>query len=441
MTYQQTIDYLYSRLPMFSRTGAAAYKKDITNTVALCKALQQPHLQFKSIHVAGTNGKGSVSHMLAAVLQQAGYKTGLYTSPHLFDFRERIRINGRMVPEAFVVAFTQEVQPLIAQIEPSFFELSVAMAFSWFALQQVDVAVIETGLGGRLDSTNIITPELSIITNIGWDHMNLLGNSLEQIAGEKAGIIKPGIPAVIGERQPETTAVFEAAAQQQKAPLYFAADAYQITAIENKENLLRVLLTATESGREKEYLLDLTGRYQAKNLRTVCTALDVLRMQGWHLPDAASTTALQQVQRLTGFMGRWQVLQHNPLVVLDVAHNTDGMRQVLEQLQHLTYNTLHIITGMVRDKDVRSVVALLPQQARYYFTQAHIPRALPAAELQQLAATCNRNGHTYAHVNEALREALQNAQSNDVVLVCGSVFLVGEVDLTAFRTGNRWPPS
>lgn len=432
MTYQQTLDYLYTRLPLFSRTGAAAYKKDITNTVALCEALQQPQNRFRSIHVAGTNGKGSVSHMLAAILQEAGYKTGLYTSPHLYDFRERIRINGEMIAAQFVVSFTEEVQPLIERIEPSFFELTVAMAFEWFARQQVDVAVIETGLGGRLDSTNIITPELSIITNIGWDHMNLLGNTLELIAGEKAGIIKKGIPAVIGERQDETTAVFEAAARSCQAPLHFAADACSISAIENREKHLQVTLTSTENGSSDTYLLDLTGRYQAKNLCTVCTAVDVLRKQGWKLPDTAVKTALQQVQRTTGLMGRWQVLQQNPLVVLDVAHNADGMQQVLDQIQQQQFNQLHIVTGMVHDKDVRSVVALLPSEARFYFTQAQIPRAMPAAELQQLAAALGRHGNTYYHVHDALNAALKNAQPNDMVLVCGSVFLVGEVDTAAF---------
>lgn len=436
MTYQQTLEYLYSRLPLFSRTGAAAYKKDITNTIALCEAFQHPQNCFRSIHVAGTNGKGSVSHMLAAILQQAGYKTGLYTSPHLHDFRERIRINGEMIAQDFVVSFTEEVQPLIERIEPSFFELTVAMAFEWFARQQVDVAIIETGLGGRLDSTNIITPELSIITNIGWDHMNLLGHSLQLIAGEKAGIIKNSIPAVIGEQQTETTYVFKAAAENCNAPLHFAADAYTITAIENKENRLQVTLTDNEYGKSDTYLLDLTGRYQAKNLRTVCTSIDILRKQGWNLSDAAVKTALQQVQQTTGLMGRWQVLRRNPLLVLDVAHNSDGMQQVLDQLRHMHYRQLHIITGMVQDKDVRSVVALLPSEARFYFTQAQIPRALPAADLQQLAADLGRNGKTYDHVNVALSDALKNAQSNDMVLVCGSVFLVGEVDTVAFSAAS-----
>ncbi len=427
MTYQQTIDYLYSALPMFSRIGAAAYKKDLTNTIALCNALGNPQQQLKSIHIAGTNGKGSVSHMLAAILQQAGYKTGLYTSPHLHDFRERIKINGALCDEQFVIDFTQRIQPLVSEIEPSFFEITVAMAFTYFVQEGVDIAVIETGLGGRLDSTNIITPELSIITNIGYDHVNLLGDTLTAIAGEKAGIIKPGIKAIIGEYLPETKPVFEHKATSEQAALVFAQEAYYVVDWQYNHHRLQVEVVDTRSDAHLHYHLDLTGIYQTRNLLSVLAAIHELRAQGWHLPEQAVHTALHQVKRLTGLHGRWEVIQENPTVVLDVGHNEDGIKQILQQLEHSTYRKLYIVTGMVKDKDIDKVLRLLPAYATYYFTQAQIPRALPYTELAAKAAAYRLQGKAIPDVNTALTEALTHAGKEDLVLVCGSVFLVGEV--------------
>lgn len=425
MTYQETFHYLFTRLPMFSRIGTDAYKKDLTNTIRLCGALGDPQKKFKTIHIAGTNGKGSTSHMLAAILQTAGYKTGLYTSPHLKDFRERIKINGQVCSEEFVIDFTERIKPLINEIEPSFFEITVAMAFDHFAKQGVDVAVIEVGLGGRLDSTNIITPELSVITNIGWDHMNLLGDTLEKIATEKAGIIKKGIPAVIGEVIPETRSVFDSYATS--APLIYAQERRWMAGWDYEHHLLKVEVVDKANNEHLHYQLDLPGIYQTKNLLTVLEAAHQLHLQGWRTDTATIQKALQHVKKLTGLHGRWELIQNNPAVILDVGHNVDGVKQLSRQLELTDYDHLHIITGMVKDKDVDAVLALLPQDATYYFTQAQIPRALDAVTLQQKAAGHLLIGNTYPNVNEALQHALAHAHKNDLVLVCGSVFLVGEV--------------
>lgn len=425
MTYQETLHYLFTRLPMFSRIGTDAYKKDLTNTIRLCGALGDPQKKFKTIHIAGTNGKGSTSHMLAAILQTAGYKTGLYTSPHLKDFRERIKINGQVCSEEFVIDFTERIKPLINEIEPSFFEITVAMAFDHFAKQGVDVAVIEVGLGGRLDSTNIITPELSVITNIGWDHMNLLGDTLEKIATEKAGIIKKGIPAVIGEVIPETRPVFDSYATS--APLIYAQERRWMAGWDYEHHLLKVEVVDKANNEHHHYQLDLPGIYQTKNLLTVLEAAHQLHLQGWRTNTATIQKALQHVKKLTDLHGRWELIQNNPAVILDVGHNVDGVKQLSRQLELTDYDHLHIITGMVKDKDVDAVLALLPQDATYYFTQAQIPRALDAVTLQQKAAGHLLIGNTYPNVNEALQHALAHAHKNDLVLVCGSVFLVGEV--------------
>lgn len=425
MTYQETLHYLFTRLPMFSRIGTDAYKKDLTNTIRLCGALGDPQKKFKTIHIAGTNGKGSTSHMLAAILQTAGYKTGLYTSPHLKDFRERIKINGQVCSEEFVIDFTERIKPLINEIEPSFFEITVAMAFDHFAKQGVDVAVIEVGLGGRLDSTNIITPELSVITNIGWDHMNLLGDTLEKIATEKAGIIKKGIPAVIGEVIPETRPVFDSYATS--APIIYAQERRWMAGWDYEHHLLKVEVVDKANNEHHHYQLDLPGIYQTKNLLTVLEAAHQLHLQGWRTDTATIQKALQHVKKLTGLHGRWELIQNNPAVILDVGHNVDGVKQLSRQLELTDYDHLHIITGMVKDKDVDAVLALLPQDATYYFTQAQIPRALDAVTLQQKAAGHLLIGNTYPNVNEALQHALAHAHKNDLVLVCGSVFLVGEV--------------
>lgn len=432
MNYSETLHYLYNRLPLFSRIGAAALKKDLHNTKALCAHLHHPEQQFKSIHVAGTNGKGSVSHMLAAVLQKAGYKTGLYTSPHLHDFRERIRINGQMIPEHAVVHFVADIMPQIDRLEPSFFELTVAMAFQYFAAEQVDVAIIETGLGGRLDSTNVIIPELSVITNIGFDHMDLLGNTLPQIALEKAGIIKNGVPVVIGEKNAETDFVFEQAAEEKNAALFFASDHFSVVHHKLGPHSLAVELLEKNAPNTLSLQLDLPGIYQLKNVQTVLMGIRVLQQCGWKLGEEDIAAGLQNVKPLTGLMGRWEVLRTQPTIVLEVAHNAAGMQQVLQHLAQQTYQRLHLVLGMVKDKDIGSVLQLLPGEAQFYFTQAGIPRAMNAADLAQRAATYGLMGSMYPNVNEALEAACQAAQPADIILVCGSVFLVGEVEKSRF---------
>jgi len=412
---------------MFSRIGAAAFKADLTNTITLCNALGNPQNTFKTIHVAGTNGKGSTSHMLASILQEAGYKTGLYTSPHLKDFRERIKINGVMCEEGFVVDFTKRIAPQIEIIEPSFFEITVAMAFDYFAQQQVDVAVIEVGLGGRFDSTNVITPELSVITNIGLDHVNILGDTLDKIAFEKAGIIKPGIPAVIGEALPETRPVFEGKAATVQTLLIFAQEELYVTEWDYKHHHLLVTVADKHTDDRRTYELDLTGIYQTKNIITVLQAIHQLQKQGWHITEEHINKGLAQTKRTTGLHGRWELIEQHPTVILDVAHNAEGMKQLVEQLELTTYNQLHIIIGMVKDKDITKVLGLMPKYATYYFTKAQIPRALPEDELAAMASQHGLQGHAYADVHTALNTAKQHAHKDDLILVCGSVFLVGEV--------------
>jgi dihydrofolate synthase/folylpolyglutamate synthase len=412
---------------MFSKIGAGAYKKDLHNIRELCKRLGDPQLRFKTIHVAGTNGKGSTSHMLASILQSAGYKTGLYTSPHLHDFRERIRVNGRMVPESFVTAFTEKTAPWYDEIDPSFFEITVAMCFEHFAEQQVDIAVIETGLGGRLDSTNIIYPELSVITNIGWDHMNILGDTLEKIAFEKAGIIKKNIPVVIGETQPEIKHVFIDKAAQENSPISFADQARFANEWEYKGNMLLLSIADHHHADHETYSLDLRGIYQVKNCITVLEAVHQLNLKGWNIATEQVRTGLANVRKLTGLHGRWELIDHDPAVVLDVGHNEDGMRQIISQLSISDYRHLHMVIGVVKDKEVDKVLELLPKDASYYFTQAHIPRALDAAMLMEKAHAIGLDGEQYPDVNTALKAARTRAHQHDLILVCGSVFLVGEV--------------
>ncbi|MDP4262944.1 MAG: folylpolyglutamate synthase/dihydrofolate synthase family protein [Bacteroidota bacterium] len=428
MNYQQTVNYLFTRLPLFSRIGAAAYKEDLDNTIRLCDFLGNPHTQFKSVHIAGTNGKGSVSHMLAAIFQTAGYKTGLYTSPHLKDFRERIRVDGVMINEEFVVDFTEKIKPLIAEIEPSFFEITVAMAFDYFKKKNVDIAIIETGLGGRLDSTNIITPELSVITNIGMDHMNILGDSLEKIAGEKAGIIKEGVPVVVGEILPVTQPVFEKKAREKNAALMIASKTRQAADWRWENHELIVEVAEDHSADHKIYQLDLPGIYQRKNLLTVLASCQQLRKKGWKITDEIIHKALRHVKRLTGLHGRWEIIHLSPVIVVDVAHNEDGIKQLTEQIELTDHHELHIVAGFVRDKEVDNILALLPKTAYYYFTQAAIPRALDAESLLQKAGKHGLEGKKYPDVNTALKEAKAKAGKDDLIIVCGSVYLVGEVD-------------
>lgn len=432
MTYQQTVEYLFKKLPMFSRIGVAAFKKDLTNTIRLCDALGNPQNKFRTIHIAGTNGKGSTSHMLAAVLQTAGYKTGLYTSPHLKDFRERIKIDGEWCEQDFVTDFTQRILPLINEIEPSFFEITVAMAFDYFAKHKVDIAVIEVGLGGRFDSTNIIIPELSIITNIGWDHMNMLGDTLEKIAFEKAGIIKKNIPVVIGEVIAETKPVFEGkvaslSADNTALQIIYAEEKRYVAGWEYEHHQLSVEVVDKRNDEHHTYQLDLPGIYQTKNLVTVLEAAHQLQLQGWKTDTTTIQKALPHVKRLTGLHGRWEVIHHDPVVILDVGHNVDGVAQIKKQIELSNYHHLHIIIGMVKDKEIDAVLALLPRQAIYYFTQAQIPRALDAESLKLNAERFELHGHVFDNVNTALQNALSHAHRDDMILVCGSVFLVGEV--------------
>lgn len=435
MNYQQTIDYLYSQLPMFSRIGAAAYKEDLHNTIALCKALADPHTKFKSIHIAGTNGKGSTSHMLAAILQQSGYKTGLYTSPHLKDFRERIKINGEMVSEDFVVEFVERTKTMTEAIKPSFFELTVAMAFDYFQKQKVDIAVIETGLGGRLDSTNVITPVLSIITNIGYDHMNILGNTLEKIAAEKAGIIKAKVPVVIGEYLPETKNIFINKARETDSALHFAQEEYSILDFKYTIQSLYCDIIDLRLKMPLSIKLDLNGLYQVKNLCTVLAASEILMEQGFSITDETQEEALGNVKQLTGLYGRWDVICESPTIILDVAHNEDGMKQLLQQLSTVNRSAapLHFVLGMVKDKDVHKVLSILPKRANYYFSNAHIPRAMAHKELKEKAVTYELTGNSFDDVNTAIHAAKANAAPDEIIIVCGSVFLVAEVDQGLFK--------
>jgi dihydrofolate synthase/folylpolyglutamate synthase len=428
MNYQETIDHLFSRLPMFSRIGAAAFKKDLINIQKLSDFLGDPHKRFKSIHIAGTNGKGSVSHMLAAILQTAGYKTGLYTSPHLKDFRERIRINGEMVSKEFIIDFTERIKTISEKIEPSFFEITVAMAFEYFAEQEIDIAIIETGLGGRFDSTNIITPELSVITNIGWDHMNILGDSLEKIAFEKAGIIKQNIPVIVGEVLSETEKVFHEVANERKAVLSIASDKRQAINWRWKKNELIVEIAQQHKTDHQLYHLDLPGIYQTKNLLTVLETCFHLQQRGWNIEEQSIRLGLQHTKKLTGLHGRWEVIHLHPLIVLDVAHNEDGIKMLMEQVEVTDHDHLHIVLGVVKDKEFEKILTLFPRLADYYFTQADIPRALDALVLKEKAKETGLRGEVYRDVNQAIKVALTKATKDDMILVCGSVFLVGEVN-------------
>jgi dihydrofolate synthase/folylpolyglutamate synthase len=410
---------------MFTRVGASAYKKDLHNTLALCKALHNPEQTFKSVHIGGTNGKGSSSHMLAAILQTAGYKTGLYTSPHLTDFRERIRINGQMIPEQEVIAFVNSHQALFEEIKPSFFEATVGLAFDYFAKQEVDIAIIEVGLGGRLDSTNVIHPLLSLITNIGLDHQDILGNTLEEIAGEKAGIIKTNTPIIIGEKQAEIAQLFEKKANEANAKILFASDYWTITPKEEAAPLL--VVHAHSSNQNLKLALDLRGSYQVKNLAGVLTAVNELREQGFEISEAHLKTALKQVSSLTGLQGRWQTLQTSPLVICDTGHNEDGIKEVLKNIANTPHQNLHMVWGMVKDKDVRKILALLPKKATYYFCQPNIPRGKPTEELAQEAQQYELIGQAYSSVAEAYQQALGNTKPNDLIFVGGSSFVVAEV--------------
>lgn len=424
--YLQTLDYLYERLPMFSRIGKAALKPDLTNTIKLCEALDNPQNKFKSIHIAGTNGKGSTSHALAAVMQSAGYKTGLYTSPHLVDFRERIRINGSPVTKEWVVDFVTGNKALIEHVQPSFFEITVAMAFAAFAEQQVDIAIIETGLGGRLDSTNVITPLLSVITNISFDHKDLLGNTIAEIAAEKAGIIKHGVPVIIGEQDDESGRVFFEHSILKQAPVYYAQAIWDMVRV--KQDAKQQHYKAINKAKQQmlDIHTDLLGNYQQHNIKTVLTAAEYLSAQGFNVSVPSAIQALQNVKRTTGLRGRWDWLQEHPAVICDVAHNPAGIQEVINQFGLLPAGRKHIVLGFVKDKDIQEALSLLPADAAYYFCNARIERALPAEDLKVEAAKAGLSGADYPSVTEAISAARQAMDENDALLITGSFFIVGE---------------
>ena len=442
MDYLQTLNYLYSQLPMFTRDGPSAFKKDLTNTLELCKRLGDPQYKFKSVHIAGTNGKGSTSHMLAAILQTAGYKTGLYTSPHLRDFRERVRISGEMISEQHVVEFVANHQKDFEEIKPSFFEMTVALAFDAFAREKVDIAIIEVGLGGRLDSTNVITPLLSVITNIGWDHMNMLGDTLQLIAGEKAGIIKPGIPVIVGEYQPEVADIFIDKAKSVKAPISFASEEWDVLKPEagsrKSEEIKEYLdfsmqkrsspLTTHHSLLTTHHLqLDLPGTYQLKNVKAVLSAVEELRRQGFIITDQHMQAGLSRVKTLTGLHGRWEILNHHPLTICDTGHNPEGITEVLKNIEGVSYQNLHFVIGVVNDKDISKILAMLPKHATYYFCKPDIPRGLNAENLKEQAESFGLHGDIYISVKAAFNAAQSNAGKHDLVFVGGSTFVVAEI--------------
>lgn len=427
MNYQETLDYLFSQLPMYQRQGAPAFKKDLTNTLALCELLGNPHQKFKSIHVAGTNGKGSVSHMLASVFQSAGYKTGLYTSPHLRDFRERIKINGELISEKTVMEFVTEHKADFERIQPSFFEMTVALAFDHFAKNKVDIAIIEVGLGGRLDSTNVITPELSVITNIGYDHQQFLGDTLPEIAGEKAGIIKPNIPVVVGEFQQEVAEVFERKARQANSRLRFANREWETRKQVLEDDQLEMYLRHYD-GMELEVVSELSGPHQAKNLITALEVVRTLSDANWNLTREHFKKGVSTVVQQTGLRGRWQVLQRNPLVIADTAHNREGLEPNLKRLlSNREPEQLHFVWGMVNDKDVSKTLEMLPKESTYYFCKPDVPRGLDVSILVEKASAFGLKNRSYSSVRLALDTAKSQAKMNDIIYVGGSTFVVAEV--------------
>ncbi len=436
MTYTETVQYLFTRLPLFQRTGPAAYKANLDNTLALDSHFGHPHRNFRSVHIAGTNGKGSVSHMTASVLQAAGYKTGLFTSPHLVDFRERIRINGEMITEDYVQGFVEENLGLIGEMQPSFFELTTLMAFRYFADSGVEIAVIETGLGGRLDSTNIITPLVSVITNIGLDHTQFLGDTLAMVAAEKAGIIKPGIPAVIGERQEECSAVFMDFAARNSSGVFFASDKYTAFLSENQvPGKQRMNIRSGTVSVFEEIPVDLLGNYQLKNVPTVLQSLDILINTGIEINENHIRDGLSKTSRSTGLRGRWEILGRNPLTVCDTGHNAEGMAELVRQIEKTGYKRLHFIFGMVSDKDPSRVLSILPKDALWYFTKADIPRALDPEQLKEQASFFGLRGKAYQEAGMAFEAARREAEPEDMIFIGGSTFVVAEV-LSLFPDRN-----
>lgn len=424
--YNDTLQYLFAQLPMYQRDGILPQKMDLTKTLALCEAFGNPHHQLKSLHIAGTNGKGSVSHILASICSESGLKTGLYTSPHYRDFRERIKINGHLIPENEVVKFVNRYRNLNLSIHPSFFELTVVMAFDYFASQKVDVAVIETGLGGRLDSTNVIQPLLSIITNISFDHMSVLGNTLPEIAGEKAGIIKQGVPVVIGELHPETAPVFNQKASETNSLISFADQNWQAVPKQVKNDRAEYEIFHLGKLWYPSLKLDLTGDYQKFNIQTVLEASRYLK-KIWDISDQTIVSAFAKVKTISNFFGRWEVLNKSPLIIADSAHNEGGIKLAMKQLLSLPAQKLHIVMGIVKDKDPSLILAEFPKNAIYYFAKPDIPRGLDADKLKEIASHYGLYGQPYASVNEALNEAKKKAHKKDVIFVGGSSFVVAEV--------------
>ena len=423
MTYKETIDYLFNSAPLFQHVGKDAYKEGLSTTMALDEHFGHPHRNFKTIHVAGTNGKGSCSHTLAAILQSAGYKVGLYTSPHLVDFRERIRANGIPVNKEYVIDFVDKERTFFEPLHPSFFELATAMAFNYFAETQVDVAVIEVGLGGRLDCTNIIHPDLCVITNISFDHTQFLGNTLSQIASEKAGIIKPGIPVVIGETTPETKPVFKAKAEETGSDIHFAEEEQLLLSSSYNEKGKRIYQTTDYADLEGE----LGGLCQIKNTNTLLSAIHILQAQGYCIEEKHIRDGVAHVCTLTGLMGRWQTIQESPKMVCDTGHNKGGISYITEQLALQKYNRLHIVIGMVNDKDISGVLAMMPTNATYYFTKASVKRALGEKEIQTLAKEYGLEGDAYPNVSDAVEAARKAAGHDDFIFVGGSTFIVADL--------------
>ena len=423
MTYQETIEYLFNSTPLFQNVGKDAYKEGLENTLKLDEYFGYPHRTFKTIHVAGTNGKGSCSHTLAAILQSAGYKVGLYTSPHLVDFRERIRVNGEVISKEYVIDFVEQHRSFFEPLHPSFFELTTAMAFNWFAMQGVDVAVIEVGLGGRLDCTNIISPDLCVITNISFDHIQFLGDTLAKIASEKAGIIKPKIPVVIGEIHPETESVFINKSDLESAPIHFA----------QRESSVQKAIFTPEGGityHTTEYPLlkgQLGGYCQVKNTQTILTAVRILQENGYHIEKEHVYQGFAEVCLLTGLMGRWQILQEQPKMICDTGHNKAGIEYIVKQLSAQEYRQLRIVLGMVNDKDISGVLAMLPKEATYYFTKASVSRALSEEKVKELAQQAGLQGNTYPNVEEAVQAACSEAHPDDLIFVGGSTFIVADL--------------
>ncbi len=427
MDYRQTLDYLYGHLPMYQRVGKAAYKADLENSYALDEYFHYPHRNYPVIHVAGTNGKGSVCHILASVFQHAGYKTGLHTSPHMFDFRERVKINGEKIGEKEVTRFVGRHKSFFEKLNPSFFEMSVFMALDCFAQSSVDIAIIEVGLGGRLDSTNVVNPELSVITNIGLDHTEFLGDTLEKIAAEKGGIIKPGRPVVIGENQSGTREVFERITGEQESPVFFAQDNYEyVYTTLDFAGYQSIRIRNMKKGDEFVVQTDLLGTYQRKNSMTCLMALDILKLSGWKVSAYAMQEGFRSVKSSTGLSGRWQVCGYNPLFVCDIAHNYDGIAQVVEQVKNTPYKDLHMVIGFVADKELDRILKILPGEAKYYFTRPDVPRGLDSEKLTKLARQYGLKGKSYNHVISALKDAQSNAEASDLIMVCGSTFLVAD---------------